>query len=188
MPYEFVPVKDMVMEKNLYRALTQLKYRSGDEETSISSIFNDMLKEYLHTYVLSKSMGHILMPKDIIKVAVNAMTDEEIKQACADNVVRYKDGAILEHGRTSLAAYLELIRAFAQANKFDMEISKNPDNGNLVLIVSFQMGGKFSQFLGGTYRILLEEFADIDRMEITETTAYFEYKPKKEIVQEAKNP
>ena len=107
MPYEYVPVKDMMMEKNLYRALTQLKYRSGDEETSISSIFNDMLKEYLHTYVLSKSMGHILLPRDIIKVAVNSMSDEEIKQASADNVVRYKDGAILEHGRASLAAYLE---------------------------------------------------------------------------------
>jgi hypothetical protein len=178
----------MVMEKNLYRALTQLKYRSGDEETSISSILNDMLKEYLHTYVLSKSMGHILLPRDIIKVAVNAMTDEEIKQASVDNVVRYKDGAMLEHGRASLAAYLELVRAFARANKFDLEVSKNPDNGNQVLIVSFQMGSKFSQFLGNTYRILLEEFVDIDRMEITETTAYFEYKPKKEVVQEAKNP
>lgn len=65
-----------------------------------------------------------------------------------------------------------------------MEISKNPDNGNQVLIVSFRMGGKFSQFLANTYRMLLAEFADIDRMEITETTAYFEYKPKKEVVQE----
>lgn len=188
MPYEFVPVKDMVMEKNLYRALTQLKYRSGDEETSVSSIFNDMLKEYLHTYVLSKSMGHMLMPRDLIKVAVNALTDEEIKQASIDNAVRYKEGAILEHGRTSLAAYLELIRSFAKANKFEMEISKNPDNGNQVLIISFQMGAKFSQFLGNTYRVLLGEFADIDRIEITENTAYFEYKPKKEVVQEAKNP
>lgn len=143
-----------------------------------------MLKEYLHTYVLAKSMGHILVPKDFVKVAINAMTDEEVRQASSDTVVRFKDGAMLEHGRPSLAAYLGLIRAFSKANKFDMEISKNPDNGNQVLIVNFQMGAKFSEFLGNTYRVLLGEFADIDKMEITETTAYFEYKPKKEIVQE----
>lgn len=185
MPYEYVSVSDIKMEKDLYRALTQLKYRNG--EASISSIFNDMLKEYLHTYLLSKSIGHILIPRDIIKVAVNAMNDEEIKQASIDNVVRYRDGALLEHGRASLAAYLDLIRAHAKANKFDMKISKNPDNGNQVLIVSFQMGGKFTQFLGNTYRMLLEEFADIERIEMTATTSYFEYKPKKEVVQEAKN-
>jgi hypothetical protein len=48
------------------------------------------------------------------------------------------------------------------------------------------MGCKFSQFLGNTYRMLLREFADIDRMEITATTAYFEFKPKKEVAQETR--
>jgi hypothetical protein len=39
--------------------------------------------------------------------------------------------------------------------------------------------------LGNTYKILLQEFADIDRMEITATTAYFEFKPKKEVIEKA---
>jgi hypothetical protein len=47
-----------------------------------------------------------------------------------------------------------------------------------VLIVTFHMGSKFAKFLGGTYRILLQEFADIEKMEITATLAYFEYRPK----------
>jgi hypothetical protein len=174
------------MEKDLYRALTQLKYRNGSDETSISSLVNDMLKEYLHTYILAKTMGHMLMPKETVKIAVDAMTDGQIKEASAANAERYKEGAIIEYGRPSLAAYLKLIKAFTKANKFDMEISKNPDNENQVLIISFQMGDKFSQYLGNTYRMLLQEFVDIERMEITSTTAYFEFKPKKEIVQESR--
>jgi hypothetical protein len=174
------------MEKELYRALTQLKYRDGSDETSISSLINDMLKEYLHTYILFKTMGHMLMSKDTVRIAVDAMTDEQIKEASAANAERYKEGAIIEHGRPSLAAYLKLIKAFAKANRFDMEISKNPDNENQVLIISFHMGDKFSQFLGNTYRTLLQEFADIERTEITLTTAYFEFKPKKELVHESR--
>lgn len=185
MSYDYVPVIDVRLEKNLYRALTQLKYHSGNDDTSISSLINDMLKEYLHTYVLSKTMGHMLMSRDIMKVAVDAMTDEQIKEASDTNAMRYREGAIIEDGRPSLAGYLRLIRAFAKANKFDIEISKNPDNDDQVLIMSFHMGNKFSQLKGNTYRILLEEFADIDRMEITGTTAYFEFKPKHgQVVQE----
>ena len=184
MVYDYVPLKDVMMDKEIYRALTQLKYRNGDEETSISTLVNEMLKEYLHTYVLSKSMGHILMSKEMVKVAVDAMTMDQLREASEANAIRYKEGAIIENGRPSLAAYLELIRSFAKANGFDAEISKNPDNGNQVLIVNFKMGDKFSQFLGNTYRILLEEFADVDRIELTGTVVYFEFKPKKEIIQE----
>lgn len=177
----------MSIEKSLYQTLTQMKYRDGNGETSISSLINGMLKEYLHTYVVSKSMGHMLMSKDLVKIAFERLTDEQIKQASDANAMRYKEGAILEHNRPSLGAYLELIRAFAKANEFDIEISKNPENENHVLIITFRMGDKFTQYLGNTYRILLQEFSEINKMEITATSAYFEYKPKKELVQETRN-
>jgi hypothetical protein len=171
-----------MIEKNLYRALTKLKYSAGgdEEETSISSLINDMLREYLHTYILSKKMGHMLVSKDILKVAINDMTEEQIRAASMTNAIRYKEGAILEYGGPSLAAYLELIRAFAKANRFDIEISKNPENDSQVLIISFRICNKFTKFKADTYKILIEEFADIEKTETTGTSMYIEYKPKKE--------
>ncbi|MEW5839735.1 MAG: hypothetical protein AB1753_01915 [Thermoproteota archaeon] len=165
----------MQIDRDLYRTLTKMSYAG---ETSLSALVNDMLKEYLHTYVLSKRMGHMLMAKEIVKIAVNEMSDEEIKQASAANAIRYREGALIDYGRPSLAVYLDLIRSFVKANGFDMEVSKNAETGNHVLIVMFRMGPKFSQFLGNTYRILLEEFADIGKIEMTDTSAYFEYQPK----------
>lgn len=176
--YEYVAIKDLMIERSIYAALTKMSYSSG-EQIPLSNIINDILKEYLHTYVLSKRMGHMLLSKDIIGIAINNMTDEQLKEASVSNAVRYKEGAILEHGKPSLKAYLELIKAFAKANKFDVEVSKNPETNNQLLIMSFRMGPKFAQFKGNTYKMLLQEFADIDKMEITDTSIYIEYSPKK---------
>lgn len=186
MSNEYIRVKDVMMDKDLYRILTQFQYRNGSDETSISSLVNDMLREYLHTYVLSKTMGHMLMSRDILKTAIDSMTEEQIREASTINAIRYKEGAIIEHGKPSLISYLKLIKAFAKANKFDIELSKNPDNDNQVLVMGFHMGEKFSKLKGATYTKLLEEFADIDRVEITGSTVYFEFKPKKEVAQETK--
>ena len=146
---ELVPIKDLRIERSIYTALTKMSY-SSDEQITLSDIINDMLKEYLHTYILSKKMGHILLSKDILRVAINNMTDQEINEASITNALRYREGAILEHGRPSLKTYLELIKAFAKANKFEMEISKNPDADSQVLIISFKMGPKFTRFKGNT--------------------------------------
>lgn len=179
MPYEYVSVKDIMMEKDLYRALTQLKYRAGrEEETSISDLINSMLKEYLHTYVLSKKMGHMVISRDVIKVAMNELTEDEISKAATANAMRYKEGAVLEYGASSLAAYLELMKAFAKANKFDLEISKHLETENYVLIMQLRMGEKFAHFKARTYQLLLGEFAEIENMEVGPTMLYFEFKPK----------
>jgi len=182
--YERIPVKDFMLEKDVYRLLSQMKYRAGGEETSISTLVNDMLKQYLHTYILSRTMGHMIISKDVLKLAVETMNDVQIKEASYQDAIRYKEGAIIEHGRPSLDAYLAMIRAFANANKFDFEISRNQDNNNQVLVMTFHMGDKFARLKGYTYRLLLEEFAQIEREELTGTSIYFEFKPKKQIIQE----
>lgn len=148
MEYEYIPVKEVIMEKNLWHTLTQMQYRSSSGETTFSSLINGMLKEYLHTYILSKTMGHMIIPNETVKIVVNGMTDEQIQEASAANAERYKEGAIIEHEQPLLTSYLELIKAFAKANNLDIEVSKNSDNKNQVLIIGFQMmGGNFSQFL-----------------------------------------
>lgn len=163
--------------------LTQLKYSMGGDEKSISDLINDILKDHFHTYALSKSVGRILVSKEVIKKAIDYVPDEQLDELARENAEKFKEAAMIENGRPSLDAYLKLIRTFAKANRFYVELSKNPDNGNQVLITNFQMGEKFSQFKGKTYKRLLEEFAEIDRMEIIGSVIYFEFKPKKEVLQ-----
>jgi hypothetical protein len=169
-------VNDIVLENELYRTLTKIKYQEPD--SSVSALINEMLKEYLHTYVLSKRMGHMLITKELVKTAVDGMNQEQIKKAAAENAIRYKEAAIIEHGRPSLASYLELIRAFAKANKFEFELSRNPDKQTQVIIVQFKMGSKFALYKAETYKILLQEFAEVERIEATDTSVFIEFKQK----------
>ena len=178
--HEFVPVKELVLEKDLYRALTKLKYQ--DPDSSFSGLINDMLKEYLHTYVLSKRMGHMLVTRDLVKTSINTLDEDELKHVARENAVRYTEAAIIEHGKPSLAAYLELIRAFAKANRFEYEFTTEPAKQSKVIIVQFRMGRKFTLYKAETYRILLQQFAEVERVEATDTTLYIEYSPK-EIVE-----
>lgn len=76
-----------------------------------------------------------------------------------------------------------MIKDFAKANNIQLEIGKNLDKGNKVLIITYHMGKGVSQFLGDTDRIMLQEFEDIVKTAGTPTLAYFEYFPKQEIIQ-----
>jgi hypothetical protein len=109
------------------------------------------------------------------------MSDEQIKEAAVYNANRYKEGVILENGRPSLASYLTLMKSFAKANKFELEITRNhtnANNGNHVLIAQFKLGAKFSLYKLETYKLLLEEFADVGKVDSTETMVYMEFKPR----------
>ena len=170
------------MDKDLYRALTKLKYSIGGDEKNISELINDILKDHFHTYALSKSVGRILVSKYIMQRAIDKMPDEDLNELAIENAEEFKEAALIEHGKASLDAYLKVVKAFAKANRFYVELSKNPDNGNQVLVTSFHMGEKFSKLKGETYKRLLEEFAEIDRMEIAGSVLYLEFKPKKEEV------
>lgn len=153
----------------------------GGAEISVSELMNDILRDHFHTYSLSRSIGRILISKHVVQKAIDNLSDEQLDELAAQDAEKFKEAAIIENGRPSLDGYLKIIKTFAKANRFYVEISKNPDNGDQVLVINFHMGEKFSRFRGSTYKILLEEFAEIDRIEIVGSVIYFEFKPKKEV-------
>lgn len=184
-----MPLRDFTLDKEIYRALTKIKFASADSELSISKIINEMLAEYLHTYILSKRMGHIFVSRDTIRIAFSRLTDEQIMHAAHANAVRYKDGALLEYGKPSLNGYLELIKSFAKANKFEFEISKEPETENYVLIMRFGfLGPNFTKFKGETYKMLIQEYADIVGTEFSDTALFVKYAPRKEQVSKEQQP
>ncbi|MEW6604724.1 MAG: hypothetical protein AB1351_08565, partial [Thermoproteota archaeon] len=100
--------------------------------------------------------------------------DEELQEYVEKIASRYREAAILMHGKPSLEAYITLIKAFVSANGYTVEKNKNGEND--ILIVQFNVNEKYSKLLGSAYKILLEEFGKIERFEITDNLAFFEYK------------
>jgi hypothetical protein len=153
-----------------------------------------MLKEYLNVYALSKKIGYALISKEVLKTTFDNTSEHQVNELSKKIATRYREAAILLHGRPSLEAYICLIKSFVNANGYYIEFSKNPistgqqesqrqerqeSNSNKdpseVMIIQFNISYRFSQFLGNVYRILLEEFCIINRFELTERLAFYEF-------------
>lgn len=148
-----------------------------------------MLNEYLNVYFLSKQIGYVIVSKKVLQNTFSYTPDDEIIRMSEEIAGRYKEAAILLHGKPSLEGYFDLMKSFVLANGYLMEFGKsqrttesngssNEINDKQILIIQFKMGYKFSKFLGNVYRILLQEFCDIESFEITDTLAFYEYKPR----------
>ncbi len=185
---DFTVFEHLPINKELYRKITKISY---SQNIPIHKLINDMLQEYLNVYLLSKQIGYVIVSKKVLQKTFSYTPDDEIIPISEEIAVRYREAAILLHGKPSLEVYLDLIKSFVLANRYLIEFGKSQQtaefnskgseskgNDKQVLIIQFKMGYKFSKFLGNAYRILLQEFCDVDRFEITDTLAFYEYRPR----------
>lgn len=164
-------LENLPLDHDVYKQLAKLSFT---EHVSISKLINDMLREHMDVYLLWRNIGYVLVSKDVLKSSLSRSPDDELLEYAAKIASRYREAAILMHGRPSLEAYLNLIKAFVTVNGYTVEKGKNEEND--ILIVQFNVNEKYSKFLGSAYKILIEEFASIERFEITDNLAFFEYK------------
>jgi hypothetical protein len=183
---DFIEFEHLPINKELYRKITKISY---SQNIPIHKLVNDMLQEYLNVYLLSKQIDYVIVSKKVLQKTFSYTPDDEIIPISEEIAVRYREAAILLHGKPSLEVYLDLIKSFVLANRYLIEFGKSQQkaesnsndsdsNDKQILIIQFKMGYKFSKFLGNAYRILLQEFCDVDRFEITDTLAFYEYRPR----------
>lgn len=191
-------IEHLPLDEDLYRKITAMSY---SEHIPIQKLINDMLKEYLNVYVLAKKIGYALISKDVLKTTFDNTPEDKVMELSRKIATRYREAAILLHGKPSLEGYICLIKSFVTANGYYIEFSKHAmteqsqedtqsnqalqqqkleKSSNLydVMIIRFNISYKFSQFLGNVYRILLEEFCTVKQFELTETLAFYKYKKK----------
>lgn len=164
-------LENLPLDHDIYRQLTKISYM---EHVPVSKLINDMLREYLDVYLLWRKIGYVLVSKEVLKSSLLRSPDEELLEYAEKIAARHREAAILIHGKPSLEAYIDLIKAFVMVNGYSVEKSKNDKND--VLIVQFNINEKYSRFLGNAYKILIEEFAEIEQFEITDNLAFFEYR------------
>jgi hypothetical protein len=164
-------LENLPLDHDIYVQLTKIAYT---EHKPVSKLINDMLREHMDVYLLWRKIGYVLVSKEVLKSSLLRSPDEELLEYAAKIATRYREAAIHVHGRPSLEVYLNLIKAFVTVNGYTVQKGKNGEND--VLIVQFNVNEKYSKFLGSAYKILLEEFARIERFEITDNLAFFEYK------------
>jgi hypothetical protein len=72
---------------------------SYSEHKPLQKLINDMLKEYLHVYALSKKIGYALISKEVLKTTFENTPEDQIMELSRKIATRYREAAILLHGK-----------------------------------------------------------------------------------------
>jgi hypothetical protein len=158
---DFTIFEHLPINKELYRKITKISY---SQNIPVHKVVNDMLSEYLNVYFLSKQIGYVIVSKKVLQKTFSYTPDDEIIRMSEEIAGRYKEAAILLHGKPSLKGYFDLIKPFVLANGYFMGFGKSQQTTESNSI-SNEIHDK-------------QEFCDIDRFEITDTLAFYEYKPR----------
>jgi hypothetical protein len=89
-------VEHLPLDEDLYRKITQMSY---SEHKPLQKLINDMLKEYLHVYALSKKIGYALISKEVLKTTFENTPEDQIMELSRKIATRYREAAILLHGK-----------------------------------------------------------------------------------------
>lgn len=72
---------------------------------------------------------------------------------------------------------MEFLKVYAAANGYYIDINTTQSGRNKV-ILSLNLGRKYSLYLGECFKILLTEVSKVDNYDFTESLVFFECTPK----------
>jgi hypothetical protein len=117
-------IEHLPLDEETYRKITKISYL---EHIPLEKLINDMLREYLNVYFLSKKIGYALISKDVLKITFENTPEAQVLNLSRNIANRYKEAAILLYGKPSLEVYISLIRSFVKANGYYIEFSKKSE-------------------------------------------------------------
>ena len=115
-------VERLPLDEELYKKITRMSY---SEHVPLQKLINDMLKEYLNVYALSKKMGYALISKEVLKITFDNTPEDQVMELSRKIATRYREAAMLLHGKPTLGAYIDLIKSFVTANGYYIEFSNS---------------------------------------------------------------
>ncbi|HEY7081861.1 MAG TPA: hypothetical protein VH500_19380 [Nitrososphaeraceae archaeon] len=114
-------IEHLPLDEETYRKITRISY---SEHIPLEKLINDMLKEYLNVYFLSKKIGYALISKEVLKITFENTPEKQVAELSKNIANRYKEAAILLNGKPTLEVYFSLIKSFVSANGYYIEFSK----------------------------------------------------------------
>jgi hypothetical protein len=171
---ENIPLEHLLLDKNLYRKITKIAY---SENRPVERLINDMLREYIDVFHPLRKIGLVHVTKDTVKMIFHDISDELIIEHAKSLSKRYMEVITLLNKNRNLEDYLDFLKVYAAASGYHIEINTTQSGGKKV-ILSLNLGRKYSLYLGECFKILLAEVSQIDNFDFTDSLVFFECTPK----------
>ena len=124
-------------------------------------------------------LEHLLLDKNLYRKITKVAYSENrpIERIVNDMLTEYVNEVIaLLNKNRNLEDYLDFLKVYAAASGYQIDISTTESGRNKV-ILSLNLGRKYSLYLGECFKILLAEVSQIDNYDFTDSLVFFECTP-----------
>lgn len=174
---EKVILQNLPLDKDLYRAITQSAYKTGEK---VESIVNGMLREHLYIFSQFRRMGCVVIADETVKMTFAELSEETIARIGRKMSNKAKEVLLMMNQKpATLDGCVHLLKALSTANAYDLDVQKKDDAASATIIVKHDLGAKYSYYLEELIRATLEDVATINRFETTDSLVFIDCSVKK---------
>jgi hypothetical protein len=170
---ENIPLEHLMLDKNLYRKITKIAY---SENIPVEKVVNDMLREYIDVFFPLRKIGFVHVTTDTVKMIFQDISDELILEHAKTLSKRFMEVITMLNKNRTLDEYLNFLKLYANARGYQVEASANQSGGTRIM--RFNLGRKYSLYLGESFKRLLGEVSTVDNYDFTDSLVFLECTPK----------
>lgn len=138
------------------KILSSLKQEATIRDTTLNSIVNKIITEYLDWHSEIKNTNHIHLWKLLPKRLLEKYSDEEIKLIANEvSAAEIKDTVIGLHEKFNIITYLQVLQSWLKASNF--VYTHNVDGTKHKFIIQFNMSKKWSLFMSECIKYVCNE-------------------------------
>lgn len=175
MPREKLVTRTFSMRKDL---VTALEKEARSRGISTSTLMNQTIDHCVNLAWPSNKTGALVIARDIIQSVLNPLSADEVRKIGALAAQRHKNSALILFGtKQNFEAVLDLLAVTYGQNARWFKLSHDINGKNHRILLSHEMGQKWSVFLEGYMRSFFIEMLDIPvKSSYMENTVVLEYK------------
>lgn len=146
-----------------------------EKHTSPNNLVNLLLREYLQWGFYYETRGSVSISKRTFQSILEHLSEQEIHALGQNLHSSAKEMALLKTGKWDLEGYLALADSSKYSGGARTEVKREADQ--YTIIMHHDLGPKYSQLVRSYHAMILGEFADDIKTEISESTVVFSFKP-----------
>ena len=155
--------------------LKDLASESNQRVISLNSLVNQILRSYIRWEKQASKAGWVLMQKKVIKSIIEELDDDVISKIAVPLAVEVMTDTLLSmHGKVDLDGWISVTRDRSEKSSFGFQEIR--DGGKIKLIITHDMGLKWSTFHKSYYNQMLSDLGYSATFDYTKNTLVIDIK------------
>lgn len=140
-------------------AVTRLRKESNDEEISMNTLLNKILKNHNDWHSVASKAGFIAVRRVLLRTLIDKLSEEEVKMLAAQiAITTNRDFLMILRNKVSVESAIDYVESWLRTSGFIYRHQSNANaTGNYSFVIQHDMGKKWSLYLGELYKHLFEE-------------------------------